>query len=380
MKKFLIILFTALMLITPVPAHSKESLRDFQIVWNRSLLFCDTEGRARRFEDRDPFIVKGREATKEEIDFFIGKALDLSQKDLERRIKKGLENRKSGKPYNWIEKEDSEELLNYLILYIDGKKYFTKNSVTPEYNDIKYYKILDVAKYGKNNTMRKKREDMGIITSITPGYEKANYWFTTNHYISPYIKERVRAFEVPKTLSLSDQLALVTYEYAKLDLKYDHGGSAGYQFQALDNGYGMCHSMTIVFKNFLEKSQIPHRLVFQNFVVPNPKKNYAHALLAVKIEDEWKYLDPVCVERIAKRLGSPNLTQANSQEKKIELGNKILKEFLGKPGALEEDMPDEMKFFDLREKEPERIWELWGGTFIGDEIIDHNWNRVLVGF
>lgn len=43
-------------------------------------------------------------------------------------------------------------------------------------------------------------------------------------------------------------------------------------------------------------------------------------------------------------------------------------------------MPDEMRLFDLREKEPERIWEFWGSTFVGDEIIDHNWNRVLVGF
>ncbi len=80
------------------------------------------------------------------------------------------------------------------------------------------------------------------------------------------------------------------------------------------------------------------------------------------------------------RLGLPNLAQANSQEKKIELGNKILKDFLGRPGALEDGIPDEIRLFDLREKEPERIWEFWGDTFVGDEIIDHNWNRVLFGF
>lgn len=380
MKKFLIILFTALMLITPVPIHSKESLRDFQIVRGNALLFFNEKGAAKRFEDKDSFVVKGREATKEEIDFFIGKALEKSQKDLERRIKKGLENRKSGKPYNWIEKEDSEELLNYLILYIDGKKYFTKNSVTPEYNDIKYYKILDVAKYGENKLLRKKRENNGIITSTTPGYEKARNWFTSSYYISPYIKERVKAFEVPKTLNLSDQLALATYEYAALGLKYDNNGSSDYQFQALDYGYGKCHSMMIVFKHFLEKTQVPHREVYQDFVLYNPKKNYAHALLAVEVNGEWKYLDPVCVESIVNRLGLPNLVQANSQEKKIELGNKILKNFLGRPGALEDEMPDEIRLFELNEKEPERIWEFWGETFVGDKVVDNTWNRILVGF
>lgn len=367
------------MLITPVPAHSKESLRDFQIVWNRSLLFCDTEGRARRFEDRDPFIVKGREASSEEIEFFKKKALERFQKEIDKKQKEGIEVSKE-KPVQWLDKQDGEKILDYLIVYIDGKKYFVKNVVEEKNDTLKNYRILDLTKYGENKLLRKKRENNGVITNTTPGYEKARNWFTSSYYVSPYIKERVKAFEVPKTLNLSDQLALATYEYASLGLKYDINGSASYQFQALDNGYGKCHSMMIVFKNFLEKTQVPHREVYQDFVLYNPKKNYAHALLAVEVNGEWKYLDPVRVEDIVNRLELPNLTQANSQEKKIELGNKILKEFLGKPGALEEDMPDEMKFFDLREKEPERIWEFWGSTFVGDEIIDHNWNRVLVGF
>lgn len=119
------------MLITPIPAHSKEALRDFQIVRGGALLFFNEKGDAKRFEDKDSFIVKGREATKEEIDFYIGKALDLSQKDLEKRIQKGLEKRKSSRPTYWIEKQENEELLDYLILYIDGKKIFYKKLSYP---------------------------------------------------------------------------------------------------------------------------------------------------------------------------------------------------------------------------------------------------------
>ncbi len=123
---------------------------------------------------------------------------------------------------------------------------------------------------------------MGEITNTSTGYEKAKSWFRSSYYISPYIKNKINAFKVPKTLSLSDQLALITYEYSTLGLKYDTDGSSDFQFQALDYGYGKCHSMMIVFKNFLEKTQVPHRKVYQDFVLYNPKKIMLMRFLLLK--------------------------------------------------------------------------------------------------
>lgn len=359
MKKILTTLLIVLMLATPVSASSEENLRDFQIVWNRPLLFCDTEGRSRRFEDRDPFIVKGREASSEEIAFFKKKAWERSKMENEERFKKGVDASRE-EPIQWLDKQNGERILDYLIVYIDGKKYFVKNVVDESHDTVGRYRILDLTKYPENKLVEKKRENVGKMTSTMPGYDDAKSVIRESYYVSSYIKESANSFEVPETLSLYDQLALATYQYASLGIKYNHGGAASYQFKALDDGYGMCHSMSVVFKMFLEKTNVPHRLIYQKFALYVPGRP-AHVLLAVKPCDEWQYLDPVRIESTVNRIGISNIENAKSQKEKIEIGNNILKTFLGAHGVLEEEIPDKIRLFDLNEKEPESIWEYWGG-------------------
>lgn len=378
MKKILTALLIMLMLAVPVSAHSDENLRDFQIVWNRPLLFCNTEGRSRRFEDRDPFIVKGRKASSEEIEFFKKKALERSKVENEERFKKGVDASRE-EPVQWLDKQNGERILDYLIVYIDGKKYFVKNVVDESHDTVGRYRILDLTKYPKNELVDKKRENAGKVTNTMPGYDDAKSVLRGSYYISPYIKEKANSFEFPETLSLSDQLALATYQYASLGIKYDHSGSASNQFHTLDNRYGMCHSMSVVFKMFLEKTNVPHRMIYQKFATYVPGRS-AHALLAVKVGDEWQYLDPVRIESAVNRIEASSLTDAKSQQEKIEIGNNILKTFLGAHGVLEEEIPDKIRLFDLKEKEPERIWEYWGDTFVRDKVIDNSWDRIIVGF
>ena len=369
-QRRLLLFILLVFMIIPFGVFAKSDYQDYQMLYPNNTIYCDENGNTAfmglEMFKSDPYILKGRVATEKEVAFYKEKVMARLLKEKEEYVKSGYMS-KDAEVYSPLDvNSKGERLINYLILDFKGKKVMVANTENVYNKGPKSYTALDLTEHAVDKLVDRKTilntytKDSYNFSEISPYVEMLD----EGHYIGRKASEMVSSFKVDKSLPVEKQLYLALYKYATLGLEYDKDGSGYNQFATLDDGKGMCLSMSTVLSRFLEKTNVPYRMISRYYgKIGGTQDEIGHAYLEVKLNGKWKAIETTGIQSCADAF-----LKFTEEKEQIEIGKNLMESYSFTSVFEEVDKIRESRSNDYTR------WKrcMTSPTYAGGKVIDNN--------
>ena len=276
-RKLTILTMAFVMLFTSLQVYAEDAFTNYYICGNSGMRFYTLNGKdAKIFKELVDTTVETRKATSEEINTVKG-ILHKQIKEADDKLIKGGLNPEFLKNREYPINEDK---YNYYIVKANDKLYLAEISKTNK-------GFVDLTKEEMPVKVKSKHEKQTLSGSDAEAiYNDCMAYLVKGRYLGDRLYKEINSFSTNKE-SEKERFKDALDKYLSLGITYDIHEEAEDQFKSLEEGKGMCWSMSILFSKFLDKANIPYRYIHKQIYRDGKLNPISHLYLQVFLDGKW---------------------------------------------------------------------------------------------